>query len=220
MSRQSYINGFVKAASMRGVDAVELAKFLVKQAETKRAFDENNDTAGIGTWNDNSVGKAYPAGGGEYVVPPLTESTKPPRKDAYIPQLLENVKKVSDKGAREAALDVLGSVAPRTYGGGADSDIKMPDLSEMRARQADIAAHRYFGGLDAVKRYLIERGAANHSQYIGRNGKKVLPSKLDNPRLKQLFKKNDLDEKKLRMLEAIQNAMVMAKGVKGTGAVA
>lgn len=173
----------------------------------KLAYDEDNDTAGIGTWAQNALGKAYPVGGGGYVSAPLSKATVPADKGSYFAKLLENAKK--DPRGSEAALNALNGIAPKVYvDEREDFDIKNPDLAELREMQADRAATNYFGGLKGVKDYLIERGEANQRQY---NKDRTVPyAPVDLPRLMQLLNGKKVTPTQLKLLPAIQNSMAGA----------
>ena len=184
------------------------------EALKKIAYDEDNDTAGIGTWNQNALGDAYPAGGG-FVSSPLGKSTVPNDKNSYFAQRLENAKK--DERGSDAALKILNSVAPKRYIGELDHDISNEELAEMRDRQAAYASKNYFGGLEGVKQYLNEMGEANQKRWNMGRGREFAPVNI--PRLMQLLKGKKITPEQLKILPAIQNSMAgVAKGVGGARA--
>lgn len=188
----------------------------VKEAHVKAlkklAYDEDNDTAGIGTWNQNALGDAYPTGGGGFVSAPVGKSTVPSDKGSYFAQRLANAKK--DERGGDAAFAILNSVAPKRYAGEPDHDISNDELAELRGRQADYAAKNYFGGLDGVRRYLEEMGAANQKRWNMGRGHESAP--VDLPRLMMLLNGKKLTPGQLKILPAVQNSMAgTAKGVGG-----
>lgn len=184
----------------------------------KLAYDEDNDTAGIGTWNQNALGKAVPDGAGGHITitPPLTKNTVPANKGMYFPNLLENAKK--DPKGTGAALSLLNWVAPKEYVGKDDSDIKNPDLAKIREDQAEQAAKTYFGNLEGVRQYLIERGEANQKHQNKDNTVPFAP--VDLPRLMQLLNGKKLTPAQLKLLPAVQNSMAMSGKPNRSGATA
>ena len=177
----------------------------------KLAYDENNDTAGIGTWNRNSLGKAERVGNEGWISAPLGEKTKPSDKTSYFAQLLANAKK--DPAGSAEALNVLDGVAPRSYQGEADGDddVKQPELEYLRGTQAGHAAQRYFGGSDAIRKYLIDAGKKNQKAYTDGKGGTVPYRPVDLPSLMKYLNGRKISPGQLKILRSIQNSMAGAK---------
>lgn len=181
------------------------------KALKKLAYDENNETAGVGTWNQNAVGKAERVGNEGFVSAPVGEKTVPIDNKSYFAQLLANAKK--DPAGSAEALNVLDGVAPRVYQGEADGDddIKQTDLEYLRGTQADHAAQRYFGGSDAIRKYLMDAGKKNQKAYTGGNGGTVPYRPVDLPSLMKYLNGRKISPEQLKILRSIQNSMVRAK---------
>lgn len=175
----------------------------------KLAYDEDNNTAGIGTWNQNALGRAERVGNEGWAHAPLGQNTIPNDKNSYYAKLLSNARK--DPLGSTAALNVLDGVAPRIYEGeeGQDAEIQQPELEEIRATQAEHAAQRYFDNNEAIKRYLTEAGRQNQRSFTKDMNVPYRP--IDLPKLMQYLKGKKISPEQLKQLHSIQNSMVRAR---------
>lgn len=180
------------------------------EALKKIAYDEDNDSAGVGTWAENSVGFAPRAGNEGWVSSQIDENTKAQDPKSYVSALLANSKKGPDGG--KIARNVLDGVAPRIYQGeesGSDAQIQNPELAELRAQQAARGAAILGGGKkmqDAIRNNLIRAGERNQKAF---NQTQTVPyQKLDETSLGGL----KLSKEKLELLRSLQNSMVRNGG--------
>lgn len=180
------------------------------EALKKIAYDEDNDSAGVGTWDENSVGFAPMAGNEGWVSPQIDANTKANDPNSYVAKLLANSKKGPDGG--KLARKALDGVAPRIYQGeesGGSDQIQNPELAQLREQQAARGAALIGGGKqvqEAVKNNLIRAGERNQKAF---NQTRTVPyQKLDETSLGGL----NLSKEKLELLRSLQNTMVRRGG--------
>lgn len=188
------------------------------EALKKLAFDEDNNTAGVGTWNQNSLGKAERVGNEGWASAQVGPKTVPSDKNSYFAKLLENAKK--DPAGSSVALNVLDGVAPRIYEGeeDGDADIQQTELEALRRSQAEHAAQRYFGGSDAIVKYLMDAGKKNQNAFTRGNGDRAVPYRpLDLPTLMKYLNGRKITPDQLKILLSIQNSMARARARARSG---
>ena len=205
----------------------------------KIAWDENGEEfgrrpAGVGTFDQNALVKAWPFGDGGWVSHGLNVNSRPADSSSYFAKLLENAKKDprngSGGGAVEVggdkigrgtkALDDLKAVAPMAFQGRQNkSQITNDDLEKIRFDQAK----RVASGLarpgtveNEELRTALEEAGRNNQQSFIRTKSVPLQNPLQNPKIRELFNRIKLSPEQKKALPAIFGSMASAYSPKSS----